>query len=159
VAEFPHTYDNRWVSMGNHVERLCTRCALVESQSARCPAAMADEIARLRDLRARPLADEDALAALLPAHWSLAIAPDGVIAEISDQRATIDKLTSERDRLRAQIGRTDITRDAYEKLIAEDGAWLLSHPRTLEREHIMAVLQWSIGALYGKAADAAKESK
>lgn len=28
-------------------------------------------------------------------------------------------------------------------------AWLLSHPRTLERDHILAVLTWSIGALYG----------
>lgn len=36
-----------------------------------------------------------------------------------------------------------MTRDAYERLIAEDLAWLAEQPRTLEREHIRGVVERS----------------
>jgi hypothetical protein len=39
---------------------------------------------------------------------------------------------------------TTINREAYAKLIAGDLAWLEQQPRTLEREHIAAVLRDSI---------------
>jgi hypothetical protein len=36
---------------------------------------------------------------------------------------------------------TKLTRDAFEKLIAEDLAWLLQQPRTLERDHVADLLR------------------
>ena len=41
-----------------------------------------------------------------------------------------------------------INRQAYEKLIAENIEWLKTIPQTLEREHTIEVLKWSIGELY-----------
>lgn len=43
-----------------------------------------------------------------------------------------------------------LNKDAYKKLIAEDIAWLEEQPRTLERDHTIDVLRWSIDALYSK---------
>ena len=43
-----------------------------------------------------------------------------------------------------------MNRQVYEKLIAEDLAWLSQQPRTLEREHIQAVLQCSADRIYGR---------
>lgn len=34
-----------------------------------------------------------------------------------------------------------LNREAFRKLIAEDIAWLMEQPRTLEREHILVALQ------------------
>jgi hypothetical protein len=42
-----------------------------------------------------------------------------------------------------------ITREAYEKLVAEDLAWLEKQPRTLERDHVMLIVQNSVDQLYG----------
>ncbi|MDP3909670.1 MAG: hypothetical protein Q8Q14_04710 [Gemmatimonadales bacterium] len=42
-----------------------------------------------------------------------------------------------------------LTRSAYERLIAEDLAWLDLQPRTLERQHIAEVLRASPGHEYG----------
>lgn len=43
-----------------------------------------------------------------------------------------------------------INRPAYEKVIAENIAWLdsLNQPHSLERKHIVDVLNWSIDVLY-----------
>ena len=41
-----------------------------------------------------------------------------------------------------------LNRSGYRKLIEEDVNWLKQQPRTLEREHIEAVLWDSIEALY-----------
>lgn len=46
-----------------------------------------------------------------------------------------------------------LTRSAYEKLIAEDIQWLMSQPRSLERDHIWAVLQASADHEYGESAE------
>jgi hypothetical protein len=32
----------------------------------------------------------------------------------------------------------------YEKVIAQDVEWLEKQPRTLEREHILKVLEWAV---------------
>jgi hypothetical protein len=42
-----------------------------------------------------------------------------------------------------------LNRAAYEKMIAEDIAWLEQQPRTLERDHILVVLQHAVGYEYG----------
>ena len=42
-----------------------------------------------------------------------------------------------------------MNRTAYQKLIDEDIEWLLKQPRTLEREHIHAILKESPTRLYG----------
>lgn len=44
-----------------------------------------------------------------------------------------------------------LTRAGYEQLIAEDIAWLLQQPRTLERDHIEAVLRASPAREYERA--------
>lgn len=41
-----------------------------------------------------------------------------------------------------------LNKPAYVKLIKEDLEWLLQQPRTLERDHIEDVLNWSINATY-----------
>lgn len=42
-----------------------------------------------------------------------------------------------------------LTREAYERLIAEDIAWLMQQPRTLERDHIKAILEHAVEYEYG----------
>lgn len=37
-----------------------------------------------------------------------------------------------------------INAEAYRKLCEEDLAWLMTVPRTLEREHIAEILKWHI---------------
>lgn len=49
----------------------------------------------------------------------------------------------------AQRDGTRLNRYAYEKLVSEDVAWLLQQPHTLERDHVEAVLRWSITQLFG----------
>jgi hypothetical protein len=44
----------------------------------------------------------------------------------------------------------DLTREAYQKLVNEDIEWLLKQPRTLEREHIEAIVSHSVSLLYDK---------
>lgn len=44
---------------------------------------------------------------------------------------------------------TKLNRDAYAQLVAEDIAWLRKQPRSLEREHILLILQGSIKDEYG----------
>jgi hypothetical protein len=44
---------------------------------------------------------------------------------------------------------TNLNRQSYQKLIDEDIAWLLSQPRSLERDHIEIMLRWSVNAIYG----------
>jgi len=40
---------------------------------------------------------------------------------------------------------TQLTREAYATLVAEDKAWLIANaPRSLERDHIIAVLDSSV---------------
>ena len=41
-----------------------------------------------------------------------------------------------------------MNRSAYQQLIDEDLRWLLTHERSLERDHIELILRWSIGVLY-----------
>lgn len=41
-----------------------------------------------------------------------------------------------------------LNRNAYQRLIAEDLAWLEQQPRTLERDHIEQIVRWSIRVLY-----------
>lgn len=43
-----------------------------------------------------------------------------------------------------------LTRSAYEGLIAEDLAWLRSLPRTLERDHVIRIVEQSVEQEYGK---------
>ena len=49
---------------------------------------------------------------------------------------------------------TTLNRTAYEKLIAEDLEWLLAQPRSLEREHIEAIVRRSADHEYGGATSA-----
>lgn len=42
-----------------------------------------------------------------------------------------------------------LTRHAYESLIREDLEWLMKQPRTLEREHIAAIVKASAAHEYG----------
>lgn len=42
-----------------------------------------------------------------------------------------------------------ICKEAYQKLINEDLQWLLKQPKSLERDHIEAVLRKSVELLYG----------
>ncbi len=42
-----------------------------------------------------------------------------------------------------------LTRAAYEQLVAENLKWLAQQPRTLEREHIRAIVEASAGHEYG----------
>ena len=44
-----------------------------------------------------------------------------------------------------------LTRAAYEQLIAEDLDWLLKQPRTLERDHIALIVRRSPEDIYGLA--------
>lgn len=44
-------------------------------------------------------------------------------------------------------------RESYERLIREDIAWLNTMPRTLERDHIIDVLNDSINRIYGVKVD------
>lgn len=46
-----------------------------------------------------------------------------------------------------------VNRKTYEWLIYGDLVWLLAQPRSLERDHIEAVLRDSAERLYGKAPD------
>ena len=46
-----------------------------------------------------------------------------------------------------------LNRAAYERLIAEDIAWLEAQPRTLERDHVVAVLRDSARLYYGPRDD------
>lgn len=49
MSDHPHTYAlGHRILVGHHVERVCDRCALTESQSRDCPVAMREEIAALR---------------------------------------------------------------------------------------------------------------
>jgi len=41
-----------------------------------------------------------------------------------------------------------VNKETYRQLIDEDIAWLRKYPRTLERGHIIDVLEWSIDQLY-----------
>ena len=41
-----------------------------------------------------------------------------------------------------------MNREAYAKIIAEDIAWCEAQPRTLEREHVIAVLRYAVAAEY-----------
>lgn len=41
-----------------------------------------------------------------------------------------------------------LTKQAYRDLIEEDIAWLERQPRSLERDHIIVTLRWSVDALY-----------
>lgn len=43
---------------------------------------------------------------------------------------------------------TQLNRDGYQRLIDEDVAWLEGQPRTLERDHIVAVLKSSVDLYY-----------
>lgn len=43
---------------------------------------------------------------------------------------------------------TILNKSAYSKLVEEDIAWLESLPRTLERDHVVAILRESIDAFY-----------
>lgn len=50
---------------------------------------------------------------------------------------------------------TTLNRNAYRQLIDEDLAWLKQKTRTLERDHIEQIIEWSIRVLYdGEPADA-----
>jgi hypothetical protein len=44
---------------------------------------------------------------------------------------------------------TTLNRDGYQKLIDEDIEWLEKMPRTLSRDHAIAVLKYSVFLLYG----------
>lgn len=39
---------------------------------------------------------------------------------------------------------TSLNRKSYEELIQKDIIWLKQQPRTLEREHILTVLNWAV---------------
>ncbi len=41
-----------------------------------------------------------------------------------------------------------LTRSGYQQLVDENVAWLEAQPRTLEREHIIMIVKWSVGQLY-----------
>lgn len=43
-----------------------------------------------------------------------------------------------------------MNRESYERLIQEDIAWLNTMPHTLERDHIIAVLENSVDRIYKK---------
>jgi len=45
-------------------------------------------------------------------------------------------------------GRRPLNQEAFGKLIDEDYAWCKAQPHTIERDHVIAVLQWSKGAFY-----------
>lgn len=45
---------------------------------------------------------------------------------------------------------TTMNRHTYERMIEENRAWLMGHPKCCEREHIDAVLAESADHLYGK---------
>lgn len=47
-----------------------------------------------------------------------------------------------------------INRESYERLIQEDIAWLNTMPRTLERDHIIDVLEDSTNRIYGLKVEA-----
>lgn len=51
-----------------------------------------------------------------------------------------------------------LSRAAYQRLVDEDVAWLLRQPRTLEREHIIAVVRASVVSEYGPPTDAAAQT-
>jgi hypothetical protein len=51
-----------------------------------------------------------------------------------------------------------MNQSAYQKLIDEDLAWLLQKPRTLERDHIAAVLRYSIKMHYPEPPDKAEST-
>lgn len=40
--------------------------------------------------------------------------------------------------------------EAFQKLVAEDIGWLMKQPRTLERDHILGILQAAPGIFYDK---------
>ena len=42
-----------------------------------------------------------------------------------------------------------LNRSGYQKLIDENIEWLEQQPRTLERDHTIEVLRWSVDAIYG----------
>jgi hypothetical protein len=66
--------------------------------------------------------------------------------EIQHLRARIAELESRPVR---EPGSNTLTRAAYEQLVAENLAWLLQQPRSLERDHIEAVLRDSPQRVYG----------
>lgn len=44
---------------------------------------------------------------------------------------------------------TRLNREAYEKLVKEDIEWLRQQPRTLERDHILVILEKAVDYEYG----------
>lgn len=46
-----------------------------------------------------------------------------------------------------------LTREAYQRIVDEDLAWLEKQPRTLERDHIAAVLRNAVSRAYGPASE------
>jgi len=40
--------------------------------------------------------------------------------------------------------KTTMNKKSYEKIIKEDIMWLKHQPNTLEREHILKVLEWAV---------------
>lgn len=42
----------------------------------------------------------------------------------------------------------DINREAYQKLVDEDVAWIEAQPRTLERDHVIDIVKHSVSAIY-----------
>lgn len=51
-----------------------------------------------------------------------------------------------------------LTRDAYRNLIRENLVWLESLPRTLERDHVIAIVKASEGHEYGDRASAIRSA-
>ncbi len=49
-------------------------------------------------------------------------------------------------------------RGSYQKLIDEDIEWLMKQPRTLEREHILQIIQDSVNFYYKEEDGTAEES-
>jgi hypothetical protein len=67
---------------------------------------------------------------------------DGVLVREARERAEKATPAPEVSRL---------TREAYQGLIDEDIAWCREQPRTLEREHVIAVLKADVDVLYARA--------
>lgn len=44
-----------------------------------------------------------------------------------------------------------LTRGAYEQLVSQDIEWLRQQPRTLERDHVIAIVEQSIDLHYGQS--------
>jgi hypothetical protein len=48
---------------------------------------------------------------------------------------------------------TKLNKAAFQRLVDENLEWLRKQPRTLEREHIIEIVKWSVGALYPRSRD------